>query len=179
MVICADRGYEHARAMGLTVGALVGDFDSLGYIPEGVRTVKLPAKKDVTDTEYAIQYAREQGCRDFLLLGCTGGRMDHALSNVLHLCDMLGRGDNGMIIDEHSKIMITRTAITLAEPTGSIVSLVPLTPCSGVTTHNLEYPLDRAALAVGGSLGVSNVMTAEQAEVSLDSGTLLVIVARD
>ena len=179
MVICADRGYEHARRMSLEIEALVGDFDSLGYIPDGVNTVSLPAKKDLTDTEYAIQYARKQGCRDFLLLGCTGARMDHALSNILHLCVMLDRGERGIIIDEHSKIMITRTVIHLYEPQRTIISLIPLSPCSGVTTSGLEYPLDKSALAVGSSLGVSNVMTAERAEVKLESGTLLVIVARD
>ena len=38
---------------------------------------RLPVRKDVTDAAATAQVAREEGYREFLLLGATGGRLDH------------------------------------------------------------------------------------------------------
>jgi len=178
-IICADSGYNHAVKMGLAVDIVVGDFDSIGEMPRGVKCLKFPARKDLTDTEIAIEYARGQGYRDFLFLAATGCRLDHTLTNILQLNGFLQRGETAVLVDEFNKIMLTDSMLELCEPAGSIVSLVPLTPCGGVTTTGLEYPLLNAELQVGKGLGVSNVMAAENATVTVKRGRLLVIVARD
>src|SRR6266536_2069934 len=59
---------------------------------------------------------------------------------------------------------------------GDLLSLFPLTgEAENVRTKGLYYPLHGEALRFGKSRGVSNVLTDEQAEVSLDSGLLLII----
>ena len=178
-VICADSGYNHAKKMDLQVSVIVGDFDSIGTIPQNIPTIKYPSAKDQTDTEIAIAYAHSKGFKDFLLLAATGRRIDHGLTNILLLKSFLERGETAQIIDEHNKIMLTDSKLCLSEAPDSIVSLVPLTDCTGVCTTNLEYPLQDANLHVGKGVGVSNVMVADSASVSLREGLLLVIVARD
>jgi len=178
-IICADSGYTHAVRMGLRPSIVVGDFDSAGEIPGDVSCLRFPSRKDVTDTEIAIDYARSKGFSDFLLIGAIGTRLDHSLSNILLLKSILERGEKAVIIDEHNKIMITDSFLRIYEPPGSIVSLIPLSDCRGVTTENLEYPLRDALLSVGNSLGVSNIMTTDNAAVSVGGGVLLVIVAKD
>ena len=178
-IICADSGYNHAKKMKLQTSVIIGDFDSIGSIPQDIATIKYPPAKDLTDTEIAIEYARDKGFKDFLLLAATGGRMDHSLTNILLLKGFLERGETAVIIDEHNKIMLTDTQLQLHETPGSIVSLVPLADCTGVCTENLEYPLQDANLYVGKGIGVSNVMQKAGATVSLQKGLLLVIVARD
>ncbi|MCL2199009.1 MAG: thiamine diphosphokinase [Defluviitaleaceae bacterium] len=178
-IICADSGYAHAVSMGVTPSIVVGDLDSVGEIPDGVFVLRYPQKKDLTDTEIAIEYAREKGFNEFLFLAATGGRMDHCLTNILLLKSFLPGNKNAAIIDEYNKIMITDSRLQLCEPCGSLVSLVPLTDCQGVSTKNLEYPLHDADMYVGKGLGVSNVMIADNAEVTVKNGILFVIVARD
>lgn len=180
-VICADSGYNHAVKLGLTPSLLVGDFDSIGGLPAGVKTVSYPARKDLTDTEIALGHAREMGFTDFLLIAAIGSRLDHTLANIQLLQDCLERGENAQIMDEHNKICATASKVSLCEPPGSIVSLLPLSDCYGVATSNLEYPLRGEELFVGKRTrtGVSNIMLGDEAEVSVQSGTLLVIVARD
>ena len=178
-IICADSGYNHAIKMGVRPSIVLGDFDSISHIPTDIKILQYPSKKDETDTEIAIDYARENGFTDFLLLAATGTRIDHSLTNILLLKNFVERGEKAMLIDEHNKIMLTNTKLNLEAQPGEIVSLVPLTTCYGVCTKSLEYPLYEATLQVGKGLGVSNIIASENATVSLEKGLLLVIIAKD
>ena len=59
---------------------------------------------------------------------------------------------------------------------GDIVALLPLAgPARGITTRGLQYALAGEDLAFGRARGVSNVMTAPVASISVAAGLLLVI----
>ncbi len=176
VIICADSGYIHAKNMGIKVDYVVGDFDSVGAIPLDVKTIQYPTKKDLTDTEIAVEHGRKLGFQNFLIIGATGSRMDHTLSNILMLKEFLDRGEYAEIIDGYNKIMITNSCLHLFEFKGATVSLLPLQDCYGVTTNNLEYELNDAVLYVGKGRGVSNVMTKDEAKVSIKTGILFVMV---
>ena len=178
-VICADSGYNHAVKMGIRPRVIVGDLDSIGNIPKGVETLRYPEKKNLTDTEIALEWARERGFKEFLLLGATGTRMDHTLANIYMLKAMLDNGEYGEIVDEHNHITITDRGVAVDEPPGTIISLVPVTRCRGVTTENLEYELVGATLYQGRALGISNIITNRPAKITVRDGALLVIVAKD
>jgi len=178
-IICADNGYNHAVKMGLTPSIVLGDFDSIGDIPDDIPCLQYPTHKDLTDTEIAIEYALSKGFRELLLLAATGNRVDHSLTNILLLRSLLEQGIKAVLIDEYNIVMITDSLLHLHEAPGSIVSLIPLTDCQGVTTNNLEYPLHDAHMRVGTGFGVSNTMLEDKAKVSLKEGVLLVIIAKD
>ena len=175
LIICADGGYRHAVSMGLKIDMLIGDMDSVGVIPEGVATLTASIQKDQTDTELAVDYARSRGTDAFLLLGCTGSRLDHSLTNILALINFT---ESAELIDDHNRIIHIRGSIRFNETPGTVLSLIPLTECRGVTTYGLQYPLDNATLRVGSGWSVSNVIVAE-AGVKLDSGSLLAIMSID
>lgn len=178
-VVCADSGYDHAVKMGIRPKVLLGDFDSIASLPENCEIIRYPVKKDSSDTELAAGWAVGQGFKELLFLGAIGSRMDHTLANIFLLAELLKSGARGEIIDEHNRIAVTETGLTLDEPPGAIVSLLPLSDCAGITTVGLEYPLQGTDMKPGRSLGVSNVVTARPASVSLTAGTLAVIIARD
>jgi len=178
-IIAADSGYHHAESLGIRPHLLVGDFDSLHSLPKDIETQRVPPEKDFTDTELAINCARTRGCTSFLLLGVLGTRMDHTMTNVLLLTKLLKAGEQAEIIDEHNRIWITDTTLTLDLTPGDILSLIPLTRCESVTTENLAYPLKDATLEVGSGHGVSNIVVTSPAGVRLSSGKLLVMACRD
>ena len=60
LLICADGGYKHLKALDVEPDVVLGDFDS-SEEPKGIETVKFPAEKDMTDGEIAIEYALEKG----------------------------------------------------------------------------------------------------------------------
>lgn len=179
IIICADSGYDHAVKMKLKVDLLVGDFDSITNIPEDVENIQYPTRKDQTDVEIALDHARKMKFNEFLLLGATGSRIDHTLTNIMILKDCMSRGESAQIVDEHNKVMITSSRLDINESKGDIISLIPITDCFGVSTKNLEYPLEQATLYVGKGLSVSNVMLEDCARIEVNEGILLVIVAND
>ncbi|MCL1878323.1 MAG: thiamine diphosphokinase [Defluviitaleaceae bacterium] len=179
-IICADSGFDHAVKMGLHPTAVVGDFDSVRTeISPEIEQIKFPTQKNFTDTEIAIAYARERGFDDFLLLGATGSRLDHTLTNILNLKNFAERGETAQIFDEHNKITLVHSStLQMDAPPGTIVSIVAITDCKGVTEEGFKYPLQNADVYVGSGLGVSNVVR-KNASVRVAEGLLLVIVARD
>ena len=83
LVIAADAGYKNAALMGAHINILIGDFDSLGDIPDDVDEIfRLPEEKDVTDTQIAVDMAVERGADEIVIVGSTSGRLDHTLSTL-------------------------------------------------------------------------------------------------
>jgi thiamine pyrophosphokinase len=177
--ICADSGYNHAVKLGLEPDVVVGDFDSAGNIPSEVKKIRFPAEKNHTDSEIALAHAREAGAKTLLFIGAAGSRADHTLNNIFLLKRCLAHGEDAQIIDEHNKIRLTQTSLEIKGEKGTIVSLIPLCDCTGVYTEGLKYPLVNDLLKFGEGRGVSNVMTAETAKVTIEGGLMLVIEARD
>ena len=52
-IIAADGGLAHVKRLGLSPNEILGDFDSLGYTPEG--STVFPAEKDDTDAMLAVR----------------------------------------------------------------------------------------------------------------------------
>jgi len=183
LIVAADSGTETALQAGCTPAIIVGDFDSLDTArlqqlkAQGSRVVQAAVEKDETDTELAILAAIEEGATAITLLGGLGGeRFDHTMANVLLLAGFpvvpirivdgpavcwLLCGPGNTLINGHA---------------GDLLSLLPLTgEAAGVQTAGLYYPLRGETLRFGRPRGVSNVLTREQASVSLDNGLLLII----
>ena len=61
-VIAADGGLEHTQRLGIHAHEILGDFDSLGYIPEDSRV--FPVEKDDTDAMLAVRRGLQLGFRE-------------------------------------------------------------------------------------------------------------------
>ena len=185
-VICADGGATHARKFGIVPDILLGDFDSIPthdlefFRSLGVEILKFPTEKDMTDTELAVDLAIKRGYDELIFIGGLGTRLDHSLSNIFILKMMLYKGIKGVIVNENNEIALINSHIRLQKEDGIKVTLLPLSEkVDGVTTKGFYYKLDNATLFMGSSWGVSNEFVEDTAEVSITSGYLLVIKARD
>ena len=171
-IICADAGYDHAVRMGIAPDILIGDFDSISGVPDDTELVKYPTRKDFTDSHIAMELAREKGYENMLLLGFTGDRADHTLTNIL----LLTRFQGAVIADDNNEILPLTDEVEICGDIGDTVSIIPIRgDLTGVTTEGLEYPLRDETLRAGESRGVSNVMTAEKCRVSIKGGAGVVI----
>lgn len=179
-IICADGGYRHAVRLGLRPDIIIGDMDSVHTDTGSLRAVRLPVKKDFTDGEAAVRYALEKGFFDIVLLGFTGVRMDHTLTNISLLKIISERHKRGRLIDEYNEISFAEERNVICGAVGDLVSIIPLSDeLEGVTTEGLEYPLDDETLYFGESRGVSNVMLAETCVITKRSGSGLIIKSID
>jgi thiamine pyrophosphokinase len=186
LVICVDGGAHHARRMGLKVDVLLGDFDSISsedynyFVEAGSRILKFPEAKDETDTELAVEYAINKGCKTILIFGGLGTRVDHSLANIFLLKMMLDRDVKGCIVDEYNEIFLIDKKCSLQKEENTKVSLIPITDrVEGIYTKGLLYKLEDATLGFGPSRGISNEFLEDNAEVYIKKGLLLVIKARD
>lgn len=182
LIIAADSGAETALHYGHVPAVVVGDFDSLSMSTaeleaKGSILVRAEVEKDETDTELAIQVAIERGATDITLLGAIGGaRFDHTIANILLLADIATVPIR--IVDGPMTCWLLRgpDSTNITGQNGDLLSLFPLTgEATGVRTLGLYYTLHGETLRFGRPRGVSNLLTGEHAEVSLESGMLLVI----
>ena len=181
VVVAADGGLEHARALGLDVAVAVGDFDSASpeavaaAAAEGTRVVRHPVDKDATDLELALDVAASSAT-EILVLSGGGGRLDHLLSALLLLGHERYASAQIDALVGPARVHVVRGTRTLAGEPGELVSLLALHgPAEGVRTDGLAYELRGETLEPGSSRGVSNVFAANLATVSVQLGVLLAI----
>jgi len=181
-LICADAGARHLKAAGMVPTLIVGDMDSLdrgsqeGYESSGVRIIRHPREKNETDTELALREAFGMAPTEVRIWGALGGRIDHTLANLSLLVQGIERGVEVRLIDEWCELFLVTRRAVLEGKEGQTVSLLPfMGEVSGVTLTGFEYPLTKAAMAVGRPYGISNVLAAEHGVIEVDSGCLIVV----
>jgi len=179
-LIACDGGLRHCPPLGVVPDCMLGDFDSAPpalmdeYRIMGVPALSFPCEKDETDLELAVAHAVALGADSIVLIGASGGRVDHQLANIHVLAQS---GDISMEMwDERTNIRLVRDRVTLAREGYKTVSLIPLTTeVTGITTRGLKYPLNNETLRVGQTRGVSNEFVGDAAEVVVGDGWLLVV----
>ncbi|NMB42604.1 MAG: thiamine diphosphokinase [Clostridiales bacterium] len=192
-IIAADYGLLTAHKLELALNYILGDFDS---VPQEIINEykeknkddksfiikKYNPEKDFTDTQIAIETAMELGSKEIVIVGGTGTRLDHTLSNVQNLLLPLRKNIKSSLVDEHNKLYIIdkSTKIYKKDIYGSYVSLLPITPVvEKVTLKGFKYPLNDYNIEMGHSIGVSNELIDDFGEIVFESGLLLVVEARD
>lgn len=178
-VVAADGGADVALGLGVKPDAVVGDLDSLsGKARTTLGEEHLHQSEDFesTDLEKAIAFALERGATAIDIVGVGGGRADHALANLSVLVTFAGRADI-RVVDEEFEISLVAGEASFEAPAGTVVSLVAMGECRGVTTTNLRWPLMDATLPFG-SRGIHNEVVANPVAVRVESGDLLLFKGR-
>lgn len=177
LVIAADSGLDACLAASLRPDFVVGDFDSvhsgsLNLVPPD-RVLRYPEDKDYTDTELAINVAREHGGRDIVLAGGGAGRLDHLLAvrALFEREEPIREWHTGR---ESVFYFPSASTMRFSAPQSIIVSLFPLSDgARGMRSSGLKWPLEGLQWD-SGHFGVSNKSIAQ--EISIYSGENPVLV---
>ena len=178
-VIAVDGGFASLEAAGCVPDLALGDFDSLGFVPEGVPVKLFPAEKDASDMELALEEALTCGAGTVEVYGALGGRLDHTLANLSLLASFAERGLDVMAVGERERIalLVGPGELLVEAADEGIVSVFSLTDAStGVVEEGLKYGLDGATLTNRTSWGLSNELVGTAARISVESGTLAVFL---
>ena len=177
-VIAADRGFDSLMAYGVRPDLAVGDFDSLGHRPNHPHVIQLPTEKDDTDMVFALRKGIELGSRRFILLGGVGGRLEHTLGNLQLLDWLAGQGGQGFLVGEKTAATCIRDGRRIDFPasmSGSLSVLCISGTAEGVDLTGLKYPLEKHTLTSQFPLGLSNQFLGQEATVSVETGSLLLL----
>lgn len=188
-IIAVDRGMDFFYRQKLVPNYIVGDFDSADKeVAEYFRNeVHVPIReynpvKDSTDTEIAIRLAMTLGAREMIILGATGGRIDHLWANIQCLNIPFKEGIDVAILDSQNRIRLIESDLHLqkSQAYGPYFSLFPMGgDVYGLTVKGAKYPLHGHTLTSKDSLCVSNEFAEEEVVISFNSGTVILMETKD
>ncbi len=185
VILCADGGLHHARALGMKPQVVIGDMDSLtkaelsDLTRSEVEIHLFQANKNETDLELALKQAVEAGYREILIMAGLGRRLDQTIANIAllsgyHPADVNIRMDDGV-----EEVFFCKDEVAIQGRSGDLVSLIPWGGIAGgVRTEGLKWPLADETLQAERSRGISNEMLADHAKINIAFGALLVIHRR-
>lgn len=174
-VIAADGGYAALTALGVAPNLVVGDFDSLGYVPHEEEVIQHPVMKDDTDMMLAVKLGLQRGYRNFVMLGSVGGRLDHTLANLQTLLYLAEHDARGVLYGENTVITAVRNDTLTVSGTGTISVFCLSGEAKGVTEEGLLYSLSDATMVSGYPIGVSNEFLDGPGKISVRDGSLIVL----
>lgn len=183
-VICVDGGARYASSLGIVPDMIVGDMDSINrgvlvkFEKLGSVIKEYPVDKDDTDTALALAEALSVKPEEVIILGALGTRFDHSLANVHLLTAAREQGVHARIVNEYNDISLVSPGErkVIAGELGDLFSLLPLTAeVSGINVTGAKWPLRDALFVLGNPYGISNRLAADRAEVTINSGLLLLI----
>jgi thiamine pyrophosphokinase len=183
LIVVADGGLRNALTCNRYPDIIVGDMDSIdpGDLAEaeqrGVEIHRASTDKDETDLELALLIAAKRGCDPIRIFGAIGDRLDQTIGNVylLALPELRDRDTRLVSGKQTAWLAYPGEHIIVGEP-GDTISLLPIgAEITGILTDRLKYPLRRETLLFGPARGMSNVLLANEARVTFDSGLLLII----
>ena len=174
-ILAADGGLRHLQRLGLTPGGIIGDFDSLGYVPENAQV--FPVEKDDTDSMLAVRQGLKLGFRRFILYGALdGSRFDHAIANLQTLQFLADHGAAGYLVGKRdTATVIKNSKITFPAADGILSVFCMGADAEGVSIRGLQYGLEKGTLTAGYPLGCSNHFIGKTAEISVENGSILII----
>ena len=175
LVIAADGGLRHTQTLGITPDVILGDFDSLGYVPADSRV--FPVEKDDTDAMLAVRLGLQRGCDWFEFYGAMDGpRLDHTVANFQTLAYLATHGARGVLIGrDYIATVLKEETIRFSEAAEGILSLFCLGASAEVTIEGLHYPLKNGTLTPDFPLGVSNHFVGKPARITVHDGLVLAL----
>lgn len=175
--IAADGGVKVLEKLGINPDLILGDFDSLGYIPKGDNVLLHKVEKDDTDMMLAVEKAVELGYNNIEIFGGTGGRIDHTIANFQTMLWASMRNCKIKMTDEqYEYYVITDSELCLQKRTGGDLSVFAFgKEAKGVTIIGGKYKAEDVVLTPDNPTAVSNSFIGNDVEISVRDGSLLII----
>ena len=176
--ICADGGANTAVRFGCAPNLIIGDLDSV-KIETLIHFRKSEVKKlkdqNSTDLEKALTAAIRKKCTEIVVLGATGGRLDHAIGNLSALAKF-SRKTTIKFIDDTGEFIPVGHKLEITLPVGTSISLLPLSRCSAIVTTGLKWNLNNESLQLGIRESMSNIVVSSHVNIKVRSGDLIAFV---
>jgi thiamine pyrophosphokinase len=185
--IGVDRGVYNLLTFGIMPHMAFGDFDSISgeerqWVQSKLENLEIyPKEKDETDMELAINWCLRQNPSQIILLGATGGRLDHLFMNAHLILKGLKANIPVYLEDRWNKMtLLDPGTYTFNKESFKYYSILPFTEkVKGLTLQGFRYPLENKDIEQGSSLCISNELTAETGKVCFKKGRLYLFQSMD
>lgn len=155
---------------------VVGDLDSL---PEEVRRryagrLHRVEDQETNDLTKAMEFAKDAGFREVLILGATGLREDHALGNISLLMSYAKEFGRVEMLSDYGLFTPLLETSRLESRKGQQVSLFSPSVCGRVSVRGLRYPIENRRLTAWWE-GTLNEASGDEFEVILNEGAKVLV----
>ena len=171
-IICADSGYKNCVKAGFSPNLIIGDFDSSKKPDINCEIITLKVEKAFTDTFHCVMEAVDRGYNNIDIFCAIGSRMDHTYSNILSL-------DYCQKHNVKCRILNRNNRISLIKDKGIINKDYENVRIKGAYYTAGFYGKDSLNINQSDQFAQSNFVSENYAEITLDSGTLLLIESND
>lgn len=169
----------------LTPQIAVGDWDGASrgalqrFEEAGTTLVTLPREKDQSDLACALRVLQELAPEEIVLLGFTGGRADHHLSNLLEIFRFVAQQQVPVVAfgpEAEYHFLTAQSVFRLRRPRGTLVSVFALGKATeGITMKGFDYTMKQGRLEPS-SHGLSNRTCSREAQIRFRKGALLLVI---
>ncbi len=190
-IVAVDGGYAHLTEIHVAPTFALGDFDSLGFVPQGIPLATFPEEKDKSDLELALDWCALQGIHNVTVYGAFAQRLDHTLAALQAMASFalqtksavqgISETQHLVVLPPGVQLVIEKEAQTPSfcslpkdERCVSVISLA--NESCGVSVLGMKYQLNGGELTNTCSLGLSNELVGNEVRIVCVSGCLLVIL---
>lgn len=176
-VIAADAGFAALEQQGIEMDMVIGDFDTLSFVPGHPNVIVLNREKDTTDMWSAVREGVKKGYERFHIYCGTGGRIEHTIANMQLLTELSQSGKRGFLFGKDYIITsVTNGMLELPAHASGFVSVFSHSDrAEGVCIEGLKYKLQDVVLTNSFPLGVSNEFIGKKGKISVADGTLWIV----
>ena len=179
LVIAADAGIRFLEKLNILPDIAVGDFDSLGFIPDCKEVIQHPVMKNDTDTMLAVKTALSKGYSDITIAASIGGRLDHTFANIQTLAYISANNGTGRLIGENDSVyFLTEGEHSFAKQDNMYFSVFSYSSFSTISLSGTKYTLNDYCLTNTFPLGVSNEILANEGVINIKKGQIIVIFSK-
>ncbi|MEE3192448.1 MAG: thiamine diphosphokinase [Candidatus Thermoplasmatota archaeon] len=170
LVVGADGGGDRLLAAGSEPDAVVGDLDSLSAAAQKQFSDRLvrDTNPDTSDLEKSVAWAQEKGADDIVVIGWSGGRLDHTLAALALAFEGV------QLHDDHFRVTAVVDSAEITALPGTLFSLMAL-PEAVVSVDGARWNLEQEPLAMGARGMHNEVATSGHVRVECHTGKLLLL----
>ena len=176
-IICLDGAVNNLVKNNLEPTTIIGDLDSIDPDFKEIYSeiiIETP-DQNKNDLEKGLDWIESQGYSDTTIIGATGLRDDHTLSNIFIIMEK-NYQMNIKIITDYGTFQIIKEHKNINSFKGQPVSLFTLKKDSKITTSNLKYKLNNSRLSYL-FYGALNESVSSSFSVDIDRGSALLYMA--
>lgn len=169
-----DAGAMYCLKHQIPMTCAIGDFDSIDEIQlQNLKTccevIQLPVMKDQVDSEYALNYAHQQGYDKISIYGVIGGRQDHFIAMI----QLLKKSTFPFTIwDEQNTIYCLEKGRYRLKKKRKYLSFFACEPLT-ISISGVKYPLHNRKITENDIYLVSNEILEKEATLEVDGKVLV------
>ncbi|MGB9665065.1 MAG: thiamine diphosphokinase [Ignavibacteria bacterium] len=178
-LITADGGTNSVYNIGEVPKFIIGDLDSARqeilefYRKKNVKIIKL-SRQDDTDLEKALKLCKKLRYERILVIGFSGKRFDHTLSNISNVLKFV-QYFQIIMVENNSTLYFVTGKVNFKSENGELISILCFDSKVRITTTNLKYPLKNENLMFGQRESTSNVAISENFSLFVKNGFAILI----